>query len=86
MSENYEKESRKGWYRAGTATTDDLKLGCLQRIAKAVELSCKDREQLEYDYKYMRDDRDAWRSRAERAERSAASLRGVITKMKKRTP
>lgn len=86
MSDYFDKESRKNWIREGQVTNDDLKIGCLQRIASAVELSCKDRERLERDYRYMRDDRDSWRQRAEFAERRVASLKGVITRMKKRAP
>lgn len=86
MSDSFTKESRREWNRAGfnnPPSVEELKLGCLQRIATATELACKDREQLERDYAYMRRDRDSWRSRSERSERSNSALRGQITKLKR---
>ena len=84
MSASYIEESKKGWHRSGDQqpSTEDLQLGCLQRIAAAVELSCKDRERLERDYKYMRERRDEAQRTAERLARSNAALRGVIKRMK----
>lgn len=88
MSGTYIEESRKNWHRIGDSspTSDDLKLGCLLRIANAIELSCKDRERLERDYRYMRDLRDEVKRAAERLYRSNAALRGVIKRMKKAKP
>lgn len=85
MSGSYIDESRKLWHRGGETqpTTEDLILGCLQRIATSTESSCKDRERLERDYAYNRKDRDLHRANADRLGRSNAALRGVISRMKK---
>jgi len=83
MSKSYIEESKLGWYREGTPNNDDLKLGCLQRIAAATELACKDREKLERDYANMRRWRDEAKACSERLARSNAALRGVIKRMKR---
>ena len=83
MSVSYIRESKRAWYREGAATNDDLKLGCLQRIAAATELACKDREKLERDYANMRRWRDEAKACSERLARSNAALRGVINRMKR---
>jgi uncharacterized protein YukE len=62
---------------------EQLTLGCLQRIATATELSCKDRERLERDYRYMRGERDRYRQEAEQMARRIAALKGQITKLKR---
>lgn len=84
MSDSYIEESKKGWYRIdGTPTTEQLAFGCLQRIAAATELSCKDREKLERDYAYMRKERDRYMARLDTEKRRTAALRGQITKLKR---
>lgn len=83
MSETYIEESKKGWHRReGQPTNEDLILGCLQRIASATELSCKDRERLERDYRYMREDRDCYRRWLDTEKRRNAALRGQIKKLR----
>lgn len=84
MSASYIEESKKAWYRAeGQPTKDDLILGCLQRIAAATELSCKDRERLERDYRYMRENRDYYSRLLSTERRRTAALRGQITRLRK---
>lgn len=81
---NFIDESKRGWFREnGNPTIEELTLGCLQRIAAATELSCKDREKLEREYKYMRDDRDYYRRESEQRGRRIAALKGQITKLKR---
>lgn len=83
MSASYIEESKKLWYRnEGSPTKDDLILGCLQRIAAATELSCKDRERLERDYRYMRDARDSYCRQLATERRRTAALRGQIKKLR----
>lgn len=87
MSASYIEESKKLWYRSeGHPTKDDLILGCLQRIAAATELSCKDRERLERDYRYMREDRDRYRQWLDTEKRRNAALRGQIKKLRAALP
>jgi hypothetical protein len=85
MSKTYREESRKDWYREeGLPTTDQLKLGCLQRIADATETMARRYSDLLYE-------RDDYKKRYEGAclhndasNRRIAALRGVITKLKKK--
>jgi hypothetical protein len=83
MSDLYTDESRKSWRRDGPLQPGDLQTGCLQRIAAAMELSCKDREKLERDYAFIRKARDLAQERADRLARSNSALRGVIKRMKR---
>lgn len=74
--------SERNW--ASDNTLEHINAGYLQRIADACEKMCLDREKLERDYKYMRENRDYYRRLSESQKRSAASLKGVITKLKKK--
>lgn len=74
--------SRRDW--ASNNTVEQINAGSLQRIAAALELSCKDREKLERDYAYMRSNRDDLRRLLDSALRSNAALRGVIKRMKRK--
>ncbi len=86
MSDNFAKESRRDWVNnlPGNPNIEQLSLGCLQRIADAVELSCKDREKLERDVAYLRKSLDEHKATGERLARSNAALRGVIARMKRK--
>jgi len=84
MSQDYRTESKKLWRSQKDLPEDDqLKLGCLQRIADATEAMST------YHVK-LAESRDTWeriaRDRAAticRLEKSNAALRGQITKLKK---
>lgn len=65
-------------------THQEIMTGCVQRIADAMEPSCKDREKLERDYKYMRDSRDSERSSNDVLRRRLAAAKGQNTKLKKK--
>lgn len=78
---DFREDSRKRWN--SDTTIEHINAGSLQRIADAVELSCKDREKLERDYAYIRKARDLAQERADRLARSNAALRGVIKRMKR---
>lgn len=84
MSEHFDKESRKGWHREGTPTVDDLKLGCLQRIAAASEAMAKNHDELMRQRDLARAEADFWRREAEAMRRRVSSLRGVVTRMKRK--
>lgn len=86
MSGTYKEESRKGWHLPGDAKpgVEHLQLGCMQRIADATELMAR-------RYQELIDERDRWKrwhdteqQAARRLARSNNSLRGQITKLKKR--
>lgn len=78
---DFREDSRKRWH--SNTSIEHINAGSLQRIADAVELSCKDREKLERDYAYIRKARDLAQERADRLARSNAALRGVIKRMKR---
>lgn len=87
MSDNYKDESRKLWRSSmEKPSTDQIQLGCLQRIADATELMAKNHDQLVADRDRYQRWYDQQRERSLRLERSNAALRGVITKMKKGRP
>lgn len=84
MSDIYEKESRRGWYAEGRQpTTDELTLGCLQRIATATESMARNHDQLVRERDNARSERDYWRNEAEKARRRLSAAKGRITRLKR---
>ena len=83
---NLDEASRCGWSapNEGKPNTEQLKLGCLQRIANAQEEMAKGWIELRED----RDRKDRyWKEEVERRrglERQVSALRGVITKLKRK--
>lgn len=85
--QSYREESRKNWGKdtsRGGLTDADVKLGALLRIADATEAMAKrhkelidERDRFERLYKAELSRRCAW-------QRSAAALKGQVTKLKKR--
>jgi hypothetical protein len=53
---DFREASKSNW--ASNTSVEHINAGSLQRIADAMELSCKDRERLERDYANMRRWRD----------------------------
>jgi hypothetical protein len=86
MSDYFTNESRKGWHRPGgvEASNDDIKVGCLQRIADSVETIAKDKERLEANRDYWKREAERLQKIRERLERQNSGLRGVITRMKRK--
>lgn len=78
---DFREDSKKCW--TSSTSVEHINAGSLQRIADAMELSCKNREKLERDYANMRRWRDEAKACSERLARSNAALRGVINRMKK---
>jgi hypothetical protein len=86
-----EKKSLKELSKTNWAVEDNsnpgdsnLIIGCLQRIADSTEIIAKDKDKLQRDYEYMKQSRDDYRSMYEKQANSNRSLRGVITKLKKK--
>lgn len=84
MSEAFDKESRKAWSRDGGPSIEDLKLGCLQRIAAATEAMAKNHDELVRQRDIERANRAFWQREAERERRRVNALRGVVTRMKRK--
>lgn len=77
-------QSRVAWHATtATPSTDQLCLGALQRIADASEAMAKSHMALIADRDWWKDRADAYSKRMDRADRTAAALRGQITKLKK---
>ncbi len=62
-----------------------IEIGCLMRIADALELIAKNNQQLIEDYESMKRSRDWYRDERDKSDRKCAAFKGVITKMKKKT-
>lgn len=85
MSDTYRKNSRKEWSRPDEKIYDeDLKIGCLQRIADATELMARRHQELLDEKNDAINSRDYWRALHDEIERSNRSLRGQITKLKRK--
>ncbi len=85
--QSYRDESRKNWGKGaerGGLNDGEIKLGALLRIADATEAMAQRHTELIADRdryeRYYREER----SRRRTCERSAAALKGQITKLKKR--
>lgn len=85
MSNTYRIESHREWARPGelTPTTDDLRLGCLQRIADATELMARRYNDLLEDAQREKRRREEAEQRAYRRLCQIRALKGVITKLGK---
>jgi hypothetical protein len=82
----YRERSRADWGRDENdiLTVEQINCGAILRIADATELMAKEHQKLVDDrnrYKRWYEQEQKWRNRA---EASARSLRGVITKMKRK--
>lgn len=79
----YTDESRKRWFTREVPSHEQLRLGCLQRIAAATEAMAT-------SYRALIDERDYLKRRLQDEERANASLRrrnaalrGAITRLKR---
>ena len=79
---DYRNDSRLAWSRDHT-TNDDIKVGCLQRIADATEVMAKEYNRLLQDNKWLRQRAESADACSKRLARSNAALRGQITRLKK---
>lgn len=74
-------ESREQYKQNGEIISlQELKTGCLQRIADAVERMCVDRVKLERDVDMYKKLWTAAVNDRDQLERSNAALRGVVTR------
>lgn len=86
MSGLFRSESRKDWttHDGAALTLADLQLGCLQRIADAVELTAKRHQELIAANERLQGSVDYWRKEADRLGRRIVSLKGQVTKAKRK--
>lgn len=85
MSKNLREESRVQYItRADLATSDELKLGAILRIADATEAMAKNYVGLQNDRDWYRNAYENQCARTDELQRRINALKGVITKMKAR--
>ncbi len=85
MSESFKIESKKDWVTGGIdkPNTEQLTLGCLQRIADATELMAKQYQSLINDRDYYKKMYDEIFERNKKLERGISALKGHIKRIKK---
>jgi predicted nucleic acid-binding Zn-ribbon protein len=82
-NDDYKTESRRRWSTtADVPSLDQLKFGCLQRIADATELMAKNQEQLQRDHDYYKRMYSVRGADLETLKRRLAAARGQVTKLK----
>lgn len=86
MSESHRQSSRKEWITPHGLhpSIDQIQLGCLQRIADATEKMAGNYDALIHDRDLYKRWYNEERERNARLERRIRSLRGVITRMKRK--
>ena len=81
----YKEESRREWTPNGRPTDrEDIKAGCLQRIADATEVMAKNHAQLVRDKEWYERRYKEGQASGQRMARRISALQGVITRMKKK--
>ncbi len=80
----YKVKSRLNWWKEGEPSTDELKLGCLQRIADSLEKMEKPFKDLLEHNEYLKGRLREEQAAGRHLNRRIASLRGAITRMKKK--
>lgn len=86
MAKTQREASRENWNLNSDQgpTIDEINSGSLQRIADATEAMAKNHIRLQQDYDYMKGSRDRYRTELTAAENKIRTLKGVITKLKKK--
>lgn len=84
MGKNYKDASRANWARTDNRnpTTEQLQLGCLQRIADATEAMAKNYVQLEKDVEFWKREYYHEKNRKDAWQRSATSYKAHFTRLK----
>lgn len=82
---NFREQSREHWHsESGNPTTEQLSLGCLQRIADATEVMSKNYADLIRQRDWYERQMKRERELRQQRDRTIAGLRGVITRLKKK--
>jgi hypothetical protein len=85
VSDSYTNESRRNWFTAhGQPTTEQLQLGCLQRIADAVEKMATNYLAVSRERDVLKTAVDDLQRRLAAVRRSQACLRGALTRLKQK--
>ena len=85
---NYKEKSKSSWGRnvpdGEGLTLEEIQIGCLQRIADATEGMSQNYLKLQQEYDYLKGRKEYWQQEVEAARRQVASMKGVVTKLKKK--
>ena len=83
--QSYAEKSKLGWHTGdgSNPNTEQLKLGCMQRIASACELMAKDRARMVDDLEYYKKRCNDLQQRLSGKDNTIRALRGLITVLKK---
>lgn len=83
-----QEASKINWTISGNENgfpgNEALQIGCLQRIANNVEKMAQNYRDLEANYDRMKENRDMWQRWYETEKRRNQTLRGHITRLKKK--
>ena len=83
MSETFRQESKKEWQKQDVnPINDDLKIGCLQRIADACELMIEDKQKLAEKLKYLERENKELNLSIDRYWRAICAYKGILKKRK----
>lgn len=83
MGENYRQQSKLEWYRkSGQPNIEDLKFGCLQRIADACEVIAEDNLRLKKELNYLKGENVRLEKLNYRYWRAICAYKGIIKKRK----
>jgi len=85
-TKSYKKESYADWYDPSREkpTNEQLRLGCLQRIADATEAMAERHTTLLRRNEYLMEENKMFRSWLRQGSRREAGLRSYITRLKKK--
>lgn len=85
MSKDLREQSKGKWNsRSDDPSIEDLKLGCLLRIADATERMSGPYLALLENVRYWRNRADGLSAKNDKLRRSNAALRGVVARLKKK--
>lgn len=85
MRSYFREQSRGNWFTdSGKPDTEQLSLGCLQRIADATEVMSKNYADLIRQRDWYERQMKRERELREQRDRTIAALRGVITRLKRK--
>ena len=86
MGQDIRENSKTAWVFANDedlpGSTENITLGCMLRIADATELMAKDRLRMDRDLAYYKDGYSQLQQILDTRDKTIASLRGWITRLK----
>jgi hypothetical protein len=85
MSDNLRDKSKKG-FTSDSNTLETINCGSFQRIADACELMASNYKRLQSENESMKAGMQYRNDRIEKLERKVSAYKGVITKLKKKSP